>query len=187
MVGLRRAAARQNRAAGRFHDEALYFRIEFFKCRRAAGKGATRADEVAEGAEFATGLLENLTRCMKIVRAKVTLVMKLIGAEGSAVEHDSCGLRIDPFEIASRNLARYRLRQLIDEHNLSAKRLHHANALARIAPGHDCDEWIAFHSTHDRQAGTCVPAGKLDNRLARPERAVGLCVLDDLSGDAVFL
>ena len=158
-----------------------------FEGRSAAGEAAATADEIAERVEASSGLRENLRAGVQVVRPPVAFEEELVRPEGTAVERDAARFLLDARQIASRDLARTRSRQLTNEHHLRTKRSHHLSPLRRVSSRHHRHEWIPPDGAHDRQARPRVPTGQLDHRLTGTQSALGLSVLDDLSCDAVLL
>ena len=71
--------------------------------------------------------------------------------------------------IAAGDLTGFRLRQLVDQHDLSAQSAHHSGALGGVALRHHRDKRMALNRADDRQPRAGVAAGQLDDRLSGPQ------------------
>jgi hypothetical protein len=78
----------------------------FLERRRAARERPARADEVAEGVDRPAGLTQDLRPGVQVVGAEVARQAELVGAEGPSLGDDPSGRLLDPFQVATADLAR---------------------------------------------------------------------------------
>ena len=120
------------------------------------------------------------------MRAGVAFEVELVSAEGTPLGRQPLRLLLHQLQVATRNLAWFRIRQLIHQHHLRPQRGHHAGTLARVPFRHDRYEFVALDPAHDRQPRTSVTAGQFHHGLAGLEPALRFRVIDDLSRDPVL-
>ncbi len=87
----------------------------------------------------------------------VAFTMELISAECAELFGNSLCLQAYEFQVAARDLPRDRVRELIHQDHLRAKRSHHAGALLGVPPGHHRNERITLYAANNGQARSHVP------------------------------
>jgi hypothetical protein len=117
----------------------------------------------------------------------IAVEVELVGAEGPPLGGDPRRSFLNQGEILAGDVAHPRTLLLVHELHLGAEGAHHLGALGGVAGGHDRDERVARHGTHDRQARPRVPARQLHDRLAWPQLTAPLGILDHPECDPVLL
>ncbi|MCZ7572579.1 MAG: hypothetical protein M5U01_28830 [Ardenticatenaceae bacterium] len=132
-------------------------------------------------------MLETFRTGVHVVGAEIPLLPKLVGPKGPPFCDNPAGFLLDQFQVATRHLSRHGGRQLIHQNDLRAQRCHHPGPFNRVPAGHHGDKGILLDPADNRQSGPRIATGKLDDRLARLERARRLRILDHLAGNAILL
>ncbi len=172
--------AAQGCRAHRLHYVALNFRPVFLELCRAAAEGSAGSGEIAEGIHPAAGLLQNLGRRVQVVRQVTAAMVELVGTEGVSLPNQALRFRLHPGDVVTGDLARFRARRLVHQHQFRPQRRHHASPLGGIALRHHGYERVALHGAHDGEPGAGVAAGQLNHRLARAQLAARLGLLHHL-------
>ncbi len=151
--------------ACRVGADDLNLGVALLEVARRADDGASGADARDEGGHFAVGVVPYLWAGRAIVRARIGRVGVLVrvARAGNLAREPRRDIAVALWRIGGHAVGA--------DDDLRAQRPQQAAFFFRDFIGHHTDEMIAFDRGGQRQAGSSVAAGWLDDRAARLELA----------------
>ncbi len=168
----------QHRAFGVGEDHLGVGR-DLLEIARQAGDGAAGADAADHGVDLVVELRPDLRAGGPIVSLRVGRVGELVDVEGAGLGGDALGHVLVVLGMALADVG-------AGEDHLRAQGLQVEDLLLGHLVRHHDDQPVALLRRHQRQAEAGVAGGRLDDRAARLQAAVGLGRLDHRHADAVL-